>query len=70
MVHVEDGTFSWSPESPPFLRNINFKAEGNQLVVVVGAVGCGKSSLLAALLGELHTIGGKVRVPGKVAYTA
>uniref|UniRef100_A0A667ZZS7 ATP-binding cassette, sub-family C (CFTR/MRP), member 10 n=1 Tax=Myripristis murdjan TaxID=586833 RepID=A0A667ZZS7_9TELE len=37
------------------------------LVVVVGKVGCGKSSLLAALTGELNRLGGAVYVRGQDA---
>lgn len=31
-----------------------------QLTMIVGQVGCGKSSLLLAMLGEMLSIGGKV----------
>ena len=39
-------------------------------MVVVGPVGSGKSSMLFALLGEMHKIEGLVGVAGSVAYTA
>uniref|UniRef100_A0AAY5KK77 ATP-binding cassette sub-family B member 6 n=1 Tax=Esox lucius TaxID=8010 RepID=A0AAY5KK77_ESOLU len=43
------------------------EAEGDTglLVVVVGKVGCGKSSLLAAITGELSRLGGTVYVQGR-----
>ncbi len=42
-----------------------------KLVVVVGQVGCGKSSLLGAILHEMHTGEGcQATVAGSVAYTA
>lgn len=37
---------------------------------MVGEVGSGKSSLLAALLGEMHAEGGAVTLAGSVGYTA
>ena len=40
------------------------------LVIVVGSVGSGKSSLLAALLGEMPALAGSVTVRGRVAYTS
>uniref|UniRef100_A0A8B9H6V4 ATP-binding cassette, sub-family C (CFTR/MRP), member 10 n=1 Tax=Astyanax mexicanus TaxID=7994 RepID=A0A8B9H6V4_ASTMX len=43
------------------LRNQDF----GSLVVVVGKVGCGKSSLLAAITGELNRCGGVVHVQGR-----
>ncbi|XP_029909498.1 multidrug resistance-associated protein 7 isoform X2 [Myripristis murdjan] len=42
-------------------------AAKGSLVVVVGKVGCGKSSLLAALTGELNRLGGAVYVRGQDA---
>lgn len=41
-----------------FLPSINLSVPKGQLVAVVGTVGSGKSSLLAAILGEMHTIKG------------
>uniref|UniRef100_A0A8C9D2F8 ATP binding cassette subfamily C member 3 n=1 Tax=Panthera leo TaxID=9689 RepID=A0A8C9D2F8_PANLE len=38
------------------------------LVAVVGPVGCGKSSLVSALLGEMEKLEGTVCVKGSVAY--
>lgn len=40
------------------------------LVILVGSVGSAKSSLLAALLGEMPALAGAVTVRGRVAYTA
>ena len=36
------------------LRNMSFKVREGELVAVIGPVGSGKSSLLAAIIGELH----------------
>ena len=36
------------------LRNLNLKIKKGELVAIVGSVGCGKSSLLSAVLGEMH----------------
>ncbi len=47
---------------PPVLHDICLEAIKGQLVMVVGVVGSGKSSLIAALLGELHGRGGTVEV--------
>ena len=37
---------------------------------MVGPVGSGKSSLLSAVLGEMHCKAGKVAVAGNVAYVS
>uniref|UniRef100_A0A8B9ZKM2 Multidrug resistance-associated protein 1 n=1 Tax=Anas platyrhynchos TaxID=8839 RepID=A0A8B9ZKM2_ANAPL len=46
----------------------NLKILGGSLIAVVGQVGCGKSSLLSALLGEMDKKEGHVVVKGSVAY--
>ena len=52
------------------LHNISLNVREGQLVIVVGPVGSGKSSLLSALLAEMHTLSGSVTLPASVAYTA
>jgi ABC-type multidrug transport system fused ATPase/permease subunit len=51
------------------LANINFHARKNELTAIVGNVGSGKSSLLAALLGQMQLIEGTSRVCGSISYT-
>ncbi|XP_067859323.1 multidrug resistance-associated protein 1 [Heptranchias perlo] len=67
-IIVNKGTFSWSKEDPPCLNNIEVEIPEGSLVAVVGHVGCGKSSLLSALLGEMEKIEGYIAVKGSVAY--
>jgi ABC-type multidrug transport system fused ATPase/permease subunit len=50
------------------LRNLTFSVKEGELVGIVGSVGSGKSSVLAALLGEMHCQSGFVRTAGSVAY--
>ncbi|GFR41153.1 hypothetical protein Agub_g1817 [Astrephomene gubernaculifera] len=69
-LSIRDGTFAWDASSEPVLRGINLEVRRGSLVMIVGQVGSGKSSLLAAVLGELHRRTGSVRVVGSVAYTA
>lgn len=46
------------------IRNISVKINAGELVAVVGAVGSGKSSFLAAILGEMEPLNGsKVYIP-------
>ncbi|NXT66261.1 MRP1 protein, partial [Chaetops frenatus] len=67
-IVVKKATFSWAKTDPPLLNSINFTVPEGSLVAVVGQVGCGKSSLLSALLGEMDKNEGYVVVKGSVAY--
>ncbi|XP_059361144.1 ATP-binding cassette sub-family C member 9-like isoform X6 [Carassius carassius] len=58
-VQVIDGFFTWGSYLST-LSNINIQIPTGQLTMIVGQVGCGKSSLLLAMLGEMQTTGGKV----------
>ncbi|XP_076884825.1 ABC transporter C family member 4-like [Bidens hawaiensis] len=71
-VEVRDGSFSWDDEAAngAVVMNLNIDIKKGQLAAIVGTVGSGKSSLLAAILGEMHKISGKVRVCGSTAYVA
>ncbi|XP_073979857.1 multidrug-Resistance like Protein 1 isoform X7 [Rhodnius prolixus] len=66
---MENCTFKWAFEDDvPVLRNISLRIKPGSLVGVVGAVGAGKSSLLAAFLGEMDKLSGRVNTRGTVAY--
>uniref|UniRef100_A0A8C1UYT9 ATP-binding cassette, sub-family C (CFTR/MRP), member 9 n=1 Tax=Cyprinus carpio TaxID=7962 RepID=A0A8C1UYT9_CYPCA len=56
---VNDGFFTWGSNLST-LSDINIRIPTGQLTMIVGQVGCGKSSLLLAMLGEMQTISGKV----------
>uniref|UniRef100_A0A8C6QKQ4 ATP-binding cassette, sub-family C member 9 n=1 Tax=Nannospalax galili TaxID=1026970 RepID=A0A8C6QKQ4_NANGA len=56
---VTDGYFSWG-SGLATLSNIDIRIPTGQLTMIVGQVGCGKSSLLLAILGEMQTLEGKV----------
>uniref|UniRef100_A0A4W6BM49 ATP-binding cassette, sub-family C (CFTR/MRP), member 3 n=1 Tax=Lates calcarifer TaxID=8187 RepID=A0A4W6BM49_LATCA len=65
---VVNGKFTWAKEDPPVLHNINVMVPQGSLLAVVGHVGCGKSSLISALLGEMEKLEGEVSIRGSVAY--
>ncbi|KAI7992324.1 ABC transporter C family member 4 [Camellia lanceoleosa] len=70
-VEVKDRAFSWDDEGGErIVKNLNLEIKKGQLAAIVGTVGSGKSSLLAAILGEMHKISGKARVCGTTAYVA
>ncbi|XP_014273818.1 multidrug resistance-associated protein 1 [Halyomorpha halys] len=67
---IENGTFSWTNQEEPTLKNINIRVKEGSLVAVIGDVGSGKSSLISAFLGEMYKLDGRVNVRGSIAYVS
>ncbi|EQC35361.1 hypothetical protein SDRG_07073 [Saprolegnia diclina VS20] len=73
-VEMTDAAFSWAApatvsEAPPLtLQNLTFSLTPGSLTIVVGPVGSGKSSLVSAILGEIHQVGGVRHVIGNISY--
>ena len=73
-IRISDGSFEWakkddapapaddeSAEKPKaFMHDINMSIKKGSLTAIVGPVGCGKSSLLAVILGEMNCVSRKV----------
>ncbi|KUF82936.1 Multidrug resistance-associated protein 1 [Phytophthora nicotianae] len=68
IVAVKHGEFAWDKDGFSMLRDVNFEVKTGEFVVIQGPVGCGKSSLCSALLGEMEKRKGTVFVGGSVAY--
>ena len=68
-LSISNGTFTWGGESVT-LKNINLKVRKGNLTAIVGSVGCGKTSLVSAFLGEMEKLNGDVNVDGRVAYVS
>ncbi|XP_021961754.1 multidrug resistance-associated protein 1 isoform X2 [Folsomia candida] len=68
-IIIENGTFGWDADTIT-LRDINLHVKDGSLVAIVGTVGAGKSSLLAAILGELEGLNGTVNTKGSIAYVS
>ncbi|KAF0690852.1 hypothetical protein As57867_017739, partial [Aphanomyces stellatus] len=66
-IAVEHASFGWDKTKPLF-EDVNLTIQRGDFVVVHGSVGEGKSSLCAALLGEMDKFGGSVFIGGQVAY--
>ncbi|OQS07230.1 ATP-binding Cassette (ABC) Superfamily, partial [Thraustotheca clavata] len=77
-LEINQGDFSWhsspstahDPTLPMTLKNINLSVQPNSLTIIVGAVGSGKSSLIGAILGEIHQVQGTRDVRGNIAYVS
>lgn len=71
-VSIVNGNFSWHPRFSAAqsltLKSISLTVGQGSLVAIVGGVGSGKSSLLAAMLGLMEKVSGHVTVKGSIAY--
>ncbi|KAJ7422498.1 ATP-binding cassette transporter sub-family C member 8 [Willisornis vidua] len=67
-IKVTNGYFSWG-SGLATLSNINIRIPTGQMTMIVGQVGCGKSSLLLAILGEMQTLEGKVHWSNRNRYS-
>uniref|UniRef100_A0A8C4ENZ2 ATP-binding cassette, sub-family C (CFTR/MRP), member 2 n=1 Tax=Dicentrarchus labrax TaxID=13489 RepID=A0A8C4ENZ2_DICLA len=52
----------------PSFSTVSLDIKPGRLVAVVGAVGSGKSSLMSALLGEMHSTKGFINIQGSLAF--
>ncbi|XP_075538961.1 ATP-binding cassette subfamily C member 4-like isoform X1 [Dermacentor variabilis] len=70
-VELQNATASWTKASPePTLQNITATVKPGELLVVIGPVGCGKTSLLMTILGELRLSAGSAKALGRIAYAS
>ncbi|CAL5017928.1 unnamed protein product [Urochloa decumbens] len=70
-VVINSSSFSWD-ENPfkPTLKNINLVVKTRSKIAICGEVGSGKSTPLAAVLGEVLKTEGMIQVCGKIAYVS
>lgn len=62
-IVVTQGSFGWSETRPSVVRDVNIGLTNEaQFTILVGPVGCGKSTFLKGLLGETFTAHGRVEV--------
>nr|XP_006811390.1 PREDICTED: multidrug resistance-associated protein 4-like [Saccoglossus kowalevskii] len=68
-IDVKDMTASWSKTmETPVLHQITMDVKPGELIAVIGPVGCGKSSLLRALMSDLTQESEKFSVAGTLSY--
>jgi ABC-type bacteriocin/lantibiotic exporter with double-glycine peptidase domain len=61
----------YKPDAAPIIRDANFEIEEGSLVMIVGPVGCGKTTLLRAMVGELAPSQGSLTLTHtEIAYCA
>ncbi|QQP55983.1 ATP-binding cassette sub-family C member 4, partial [Caligus rogercresseyi] len=70
-VEVSKVSGKWSDESNSFdLKNVSFSVEVGELCAIIGPVGCGKSTVIQALLGEFPISYGEINIKGRISYAS
>lgn len=59
-IRVESSSLRWNSESSPVLNDLDFSISKGQLVMFVGPIASGKSTILKGLLGELPHVTGNI----------
>lgn len=68
-LEIKNADFTWSKTAlEPTLQHFDLTLRKGDLVGVLGKVGCGKTSLLSAIVGEMVRLEGSVDVRGRGAY--
>lgn len=68
-ISLDNVSCSWNEtDDLKALRNISIEIGNKQLVAITGPVGCGKTSLLQAILGGLPCHSGQITYSGNIAY--
>ncbi|KAL8042899.1 hypothetical protein ABFX02_09G082600 [Erythranthe guttata] len=71
-VFIHDASCTWSSydekEFDLVLEHVNLCVPKGSMIVIIGEVGSGKSSLLNMVLGETRLVGGSVSMTGTKAY--
>jgi ABC-type multidrug transport system fused ATPase/permease subunit len=67
-ISLKNVTAFWDKKA--VLKNMNLQLDGDKLVIIFGAVGSGKSSLLSLLMSEISDSEGVVDVRGVISYSS
>ena len=67
-IILKNVNLGWT-QNETCLFNLNLEIKKSKLIAIVGKVGCGKSSLLSGILGEMHKLNdGLMVLNGSTAY--
>lgn len=67
-IQVDNLSFSYSDDEPNIINNLSFHIKNKESVAIIGATGCGKSTLISLLIGELKPKSGNIKIAGKIHH--
>lgn len=65
-IQAKNLSFAYSDDEPNIIDNLSFHIKDKESVAIVGATGCGKSTLMSLLMGELTPKSGEIKIAGKI----
>lgn len=68
-IEFQDVRFRYATGSPEVLAGLNLKVQGGESMALAGASGCGKSTVVALLLGVYKPTQGRILINGKSLET-
>jgi len=63
-ISIQGLRFAWAPHQPLLFDDFNLALEVGQRLAIVGASGCGKTTLLRLIMGQLRPAAGRIRIGG------
>ncbi|MGC1508207.1 peptidase domain-containing ABC transporter [Ketobacter sp.] len=63
-IEIKALNFSYADTTPLILQNLNLNIEEGECVAIIGASGCGKTTLMKLLLGLLSPVSGEIMIDG------
>ena len=69
-ISIEDGSFGWDADKASLVSSIQLTIPQAKVTLIAGPVGCGKTTLLKGLLGEVPALSGSVNLclPTNTSY--
>jgi len=67
-IELKNASFAWEGDQHSCLQDFTFTINRGEVLAVIGDVGSGKSSLVAALLGQMKMTGGEMTLYGTTSY--
>ncbi|CAG8494646.1 10597_t:CDS:10 [Diversispora eburnea] len=67
-IYINDADFIYEGAVNPTLKFLNMKVKQGECFAIVGDVGAGKSSILAAIIGQLRKENGIRKIRGSISY--
>ncbi|KAI9224695.1 P-loop containing nucleoside triphosphate hydrolase protein [Blastocladiella britannica] len=68
MVELKNASFAWDGDDHSTLQDITLSVKKGEILAVIGSVGAGKSSFIAALLGQMSKRKGEAALFGSTSY--